>query len=736
MRLDDVNTPQREAITHDEGPLLILAGAGSGKTRVITYRIARLLEQGVPPWQIFAVTFTNKAAEEMRSRVRDLVGADPRGAWISTFHSASARLIREQPERVGLTRNFIIYDDGDQQRLLKQILRDRAVVDRTPAFFRGLFDRRKNARPTEDELDRDPDWDPVARDVWAIYHRRLHRADALDFGDLILKALALVESDLERGTGLAQRFRFVMVDEFQDTNRVQYLLARGLSQRSGNLAVVGDDDQSIYSWRGADLSNILDFEKDHPGTRVVKLEQNYRSTETILSAANAVIRNNTWRKEKSLWTDLGQGLPLELVGCRDERQEAAFVAHAIASLRDEGDRLDDVAVFYRVHAQSLALEEALRAANLPYQVIGGVRFYERAEIKDLISYLRLLQNPRCDLDLQRIINVPRRGIGKTTVEKLQAYAAAHTLSLSEAAEQAIQPKAGLVGKRAVGALKRFLALMAALRAELAVKSVAALGRHVAEQTGLLGELRADPTPEGQRRLENVKAFLGSLEAFEDEAEEPTLAELLERIALVAGVDEMERDGGRVSLMTVHAAKGLEFPVVFLTGLEENVFPHQRSLEDPRQLEEERRLAYVAMTRAQRRLVLTFTAIRTLFGRAQYNPPTRFLREIPPELVRFERLPGAEGLGAGRFDPEPDPYDDGPRIGDIAPPALPRVRRRPARTASGADASGWAAGQKVRHKSFGVGTVQACLDEGENAKVRVYFPAHGPKTILARFLERI
>jgi DNA helicase-2/ATP-dependent DNA helicase PcrA len=779
MSFADDNVPQREAIEHDDGPLLILAGAGSGKTRVITQRIARLLASGVAPWHIFAVTFTNKAAGEMRSRVRELVGKDPTGAWIGTFHASAARI---EAHRVGLTSDFVIYDDRDQRKLITQILKEWGLADRPPAAFRQLFDRLKNRGGSLRDTAEDPAWDEVARRLWKEYHRRLRDSDAVDFGDLIVLALQLAEEDLAARAGLAARFRYVMVDEFQDTNRVQYRLAHSLSALTGNLCVVGDDDQSIYSWRGADLRNILDFEADHPGTRVIKLEQNYRSTATILDAANAVISNNRWRKDKTLWTALGEGEPIELVACRDDRQEAAFVAHAIGQLVAEGHRLDDIAVFYRVHAQSRSLEEALLAANLPYAVVGGTRFYERAEIKDLIAYLRLVQNLRCDFDLTRIVNTPRRGIGKTSLDKVVAHARAHDLTLFAACHQAAADHAKIVGARARKALGGFVALIEGLRQDAADLSVAGLGEQVARRSGLHETLSADPSHEAERRLENVEEFLASLHAYELESEEPSLAELLERIALVSDTDELEDDQGRVSLMTVHAAKGLEFPAVFLTGMEENVFPHQRSLADPRQLEEERRLVYVAMTRARQRLVLTYTSYRLVFGQQQWNEPTRFLQEIPLALMRMERLPGAEspaqrstrgadpwggatpeatlrampGAMPGAmtdddFDYDYDYTDPGPQDEPFAPPPPPPPTapvppsRRSAGSRAGSRAragsrdpaeGAWRPGQKVHHAKFGMGTVQACLDDGADAKLRIFFPSHGAKTIVARFVQRL
>lgn len=774
MNPADVNEPQREAISHDNGPLLILAGAGSGKTRVITQRIARLVESGVAPWQIFAVTFTNKAAAEMRHRVRELLGEDPRGAWIGTFHASSARILRREAHRVGLTPNFVIYDDTDQKKMITQILKEWGLADRPVAAFRQLFDRLKNRAGGLRETAEDPAWDEVARRLWKEYHRRLRDSDAVDFGDLLVLALQIVEEDLAARAGLATRFRYVMVDEFQDTNRVQYRLSHSLSAMTNNLCVVGDDDQSIYSWRGADLSNILDFESDHPGTRVIKLEQNYRSTATILGAANAVIRNNRWRKEKTLWTALGQGDPIELVACRDDRQEAAFVAHAIGQLASESHSLDDVAVFYRVHAQSRSLEEALRAANLPYVLVGGIRFYERAEIKDLIAYLRLVQNLRCDFDLTRIINTPRRGIGKTTLAKLTAHARTNDLTLFDACRQGAASDAKIVGARARKALGRFVTLIEGLRRDAEDLSVAGLGEQVAERCGMLENLENDGSHEAERRLENVEEFLASLHAYELESEEPSLAELLERIALVSATDDLDEDQGRVSLMTVHAAKGLEFPVVFLTGMEENVFPHQRSLGDSRQLEEERRLAYVAMTRARQRLVLSYASYRLVFGQQQINGPTRFLREIPSELMRLDRLPGAanpnqrslpdsDPWADDDFDDNDDDFDDDfddandefdcidPEPDDDSytagrPPAArrpsPAVHRPPMpkppirRPARSSTPDAWRPGQKVRHAKFGVGTVQACIEDGGDAKLRIFFPVHGAKTIVARFVQKL
>ena len=760
MDLPDVNAPQQEAIGHDQGPLLILAGAGSGKTRVITQRIARLVESGVAPWHIYAVTFTNKAAAEMRHRVRDLVGEDPRGAWISTFHASAARILRREAHRVGLTSDFVIYDDTDQKKLVKQILKEWGLADRPPAAFRQLFDRLKNRAGDLPDTAEDPAWDEVARRLWKEYHRRLRDSDAVDFGDLLVLALRLAEEDLAARAGLATRFRYVMVDEFQDTNRVQYRLAHSLSALTGNLAVVGDDDQSIYSWRGADLSNILDFEADHPGTRVIKLEQNYRSTATILGAANAVIKNNRWRKQKTLWTALGQGEPIEVVACRDDRQEAAFVAHAIGQVAAGSLCLDDVAVFYRVHAQSRALEEALRAANLPYVVVGGIRFYERAEIKDLIAYLRLVQNLRCDFDLTRIVNTPRRGIGKTTVDRLVAHARAGNVTLFEACRQAAVAKATIVGARARKALAGFVALIEGLRQDAADLTVAALGQQVAEMSGILEGLESDASHEAVRRMENVQEFLTSLHAYELESDEPSLAELLERIALVSGVDEVQDDQGRVSLMTVHAAKGLEFPAVFLTGMEENVFPHQRSLGDSRQLEEERRLAYVAMTRARQRLVLTYASYRLVFGQTQVNEPSRFLDEIPSDLLHVDRLPGAPSPSArstrgndpwggaamadfGGDDYDDDDYDDDDDD-DCADPGFDdepfspslTARRLPPDRSQTSTETAWRPGQRVHHAKFGVGTVQACLDDGAEAKLRIFFPAHGAKTIVARFVQKL
>jgi DNA helicase-2/ATP-dependent DNA helicase PcrA len=570
-----------------------------------------------------------------------------------------------------------------------------------------------------------------------------------------------VKEDAALQTGWARRFQHVLVDEFQDTNLVQYQLAHTLSASSGNLCVVGDDDQSIYSWRGADLNNILEFERDHPGTEVIKLERNYRSTEVILKAANAVIAHNRTRKPKALWTERAGGDRVELVICRDERQEAAFVALSIRNLARELElRHDDFAVFYRVHAQSRALEEALRAQTLPYVLVGGIKFYERAEIKDLIAYLRLVQNPWADLDLTRIINVPRRGIGDTTVARLAAHAAQHGVSLLQACAAAVAGEVADVGARAQKPLAELVALLHELSEALGRLPVDELGRLVAERSGLWGALAADPTEEGQRRLENLREFLGSLADYVAEAEEPSLAGFLERVALVSDADLVPTDQGMISLMTVHAAKGLEFPVVFITGLEEEVFPHARSLGEREKLEEERRLAYVAITRAERRLVLTRAVERRLFGNAKQNPPSRFLGELPRELLAADRLPGAEEDDDALPAWDADPGFGGSRFGAPRPAAPPRptartyaLRPTPAASAPGRAAAAaspaataaarargalaeWPVGSKVKHPSFGIGTVQACVEDGQDTKLKVFFPGHGPKVLIARFVQKL
>jgi DNA helicase-2/ATP-dependent DNA helicase PcrA len=719
----DLNPAQDEAVHHRDGPLLILAGAGSGKTRVITYRIVELLRRGISPYRILAVTFTNKAAGEMRSRVEQLAQERARGAWIGTFHATCARLLRAHPEPVGLRRDFAIFDDADVRSLMVRVLKDLAIADRfaTPRAMLGAIDAAKNKGVGAWEM-RGHDYfsDLVAR-VYPVYQERLEAQNAVDFGDLLLKALRLCE-DPELSERLADKFDHVLVDEFQDTNRVQYHLVRHLSSRWQNLCVVGDDDQSIYRWRGADLRNILDFERDHPGARVIKLEQNYRSTQIILDAANAVIARNLERKPKRLFTEHAGGEVILYHTAEDERREAAFVVQVVRKLEhDEGRAPDEFAVFYRTHAQSRVLEEAMLAADLPYTVVGGTRFYDRAEIKDLLAYLRVLSNPRDEVSLERIVNRPSRGIGDATYERVVERARESNLSVWDALVATADRNDAMLSAGPRRKLAAFVELMQELRAAAGKEMVSRLAELVLERTGYLERLAVDDSHESRDRIENLQELVRSMEDFERESEvAPTLTEYLERVSLVAPADDRPKG---VTLMTVHAAKGLEFPVVIVTGLEDGVFPSLRDGDDPRLIEEERRLAYVAITRARERLFLTNARVRRLYGQeARPFVESRFLADIPDACIARPVAPP-------------------PRVPGVVPPSLRRVEREggisveyDAEPSYDEGEAQFQLGQRVRHPTFGEGEVRGFTGHGRDLKLTVYFPHVGPKTIVARFVE--
>jgi DNA helicase-2/ATP-dependent DNA helicase PcrA len=719
----ELNPAQRQAVVCPGGPLLILAGAGSGKTRVITFRIAHLLGVlGVRPHEIFAVTFTNKAAGEMVRRVEQLVGGRSGGMWVSTFHSACARLLRRFGDRVGLNRDYVIYDDADQRALVTRIVRDLGLAERMfPARdILSRIDGAKNAGVGPEDF-RASDFlsDAVAR-VYPIYQRRLRESNACDFGDLLLHVVRLLERDAPLRAELAGRFRHVLVDEFQDTNQVQYRLVQRLASVHRNLCVVGDDDQSIYGWRGADVRNILDFQRDYCDAQVIKLERNYRSTSIILGAANAVIARNSRRLGKTLYTEVEGGEPLLLYEADSERDEARFVARAIRKLiQDDGFSPEDFAVFYRMGAQSRAIEEALREARVEYVVVGGVRFYDRAEIKDVIAYLRFLVNPLDETSLLRIVNVPARGIGDTTVERVVGQARRLGVPLVDAFRVAAREE-DLVGAAARRKIVGFLELCDGLREESPHLSPAALVERVLERTGYLERLAVEGTTEAEARAGNLMELVGDIREYERSADAPTLGEYLERISLVSDADT-EIAGGRVSLMTVHAAKGLEFPVVLLTGLEESVFPLLRGGDSPSDLDEERRLAYVAITRARRRLFLSYARSRRLYGNEQINPPSRFIGEIPEELIV---VPVAPVRRAPAVVPTPRPFVEYDAVPEYDyDQSSPDPEEGPFRV-----------GQRVRHGSFGEGEVRGWSGHGSNLKVMVYFREAGLKTIVARFVE--
>jgi DNA helicase-2/ATP-dependent DNA helicase PcrA len=729
--LSELNEPQEQAVVHGNGPLLVFAGAGSGKTRTITYRIANLLAtHGVPPWRILAVTFTNKAAGEMRERLVGLAGAEVvRDLWIGTFHAVCARLLRRYHEHAGLGRDFVIYDDSDQKAVMTRALRDLGLDEEAlpPKLVLSLVSREK--REGRGPNDPRSELTASARDVFARYQDSLTRSNAVDFDDLLLFVMRIAEDEKSvAGDELRSRYSHVLVDEFQDTNLVQYRIVRALSAKTRNLCVVGDDDQSIYRWRGADVRLIRSFERDFPDATVVKLEQNYRSTKNIVAAALGVIAQATDRVEKKLWTAAPEGHKVVVRAVRDEREEAAHLVRTIEDLMAQGVRADEVAIFYRVHAQSRAIEEALRARNVAYQIVGGMRFFERAEVKNLVAYLRLVQNPKSDADLERVINVPARGIGDKTIALLRNLAAENTLSLYDAIDHAL--RSGEAPSAAKKKLEGFRKLVESLRRGADAESPSALAERVLDETGYRKILVEADDAESDARLGNLEELVGAIADYEEDAEqtgEPaTLGGWLERITLASAADALE-DAPKVSLMTVHTAKGLEFRAVFLTGMEEEIFPYRGvSGREPEELDEERRLAYVAITRARERLVITHASMRSLFGTTRWLEPSRFLGDIPEEVVRHEgsvatRDPWSSSGGSYR-PPAREVLAPGTRIveRDEEPPPDDEGGLRP--------------GDHVRHRRYGRGVVER-VEGGAAPVVVARFGPHGSRRILSSYLER-
>jgi DNA helicase-2/ATP-dependent DNA helicase PcrA len=732
----DLNAEQRAAVEHRGGPLLIVAGAGSGKTRVLTRRIAHLLATGdARPGEILAITFTNKAAGEMRERVVDLVGSRARAMWVSTFHSACVRILRREAAHVGVKSSFSIYDATDSLRLMTLVCRDLDLdPKRYPARgFAAQVSNLKNELVDHEEFARKADGhrEKVLAEAYTEYQRRLRQANAFDFDDLISNTVWVLRAFPDVAEHYRRRFRHVLVDEYQDTNHAQYALVRELVGGPGThdvgvppaqLVVVGDADQSIYAFRGATIRNIEEFERDYPDATTILLEQNYRSTQTILTAANAVIAKNTTRRPKRLWTDAGSGEQVVGYVADDEHDEAAFIAREIDRLHDEvGVPSRDVAVFYRTNAQSRSLEEVFIRVGLPYKVVGGVRFYERKEIRDALAYLRVLANPVDDISLRRILNTPRRGIGDRAEAAVEVLAQRERITFAAALRRA--EEAPGIATRSLGAIQSFVRLMDDLGVLVEAGSTAStLLAAVLEQTGYRAELRASSDPQDETRVENLAELESVAREFEAEQEDGTLADFLERVSLVADSDEIpdaEEHGGVVTLMTLHTAKGLEFPVVFLTGLEDGVFPHLRALGDPKELEEERRLAYVGITRAQRRLYVTRAVVRSAWGSPSYNPGSRFLDELPDEVVRWERAdpvgrrPSQGGLGA-------------------APSLLAAATRPGARSPGNRTVISLSAGDRVTHDKFGLGTVVSTSGAGERAEATIDFGDGGEKRLLLRY----
>ena len=765
--LEGLNSQQREAVTHVGGPLLILAGAGSGKTRVITHRIAYLIHaHGVPPWNIVAVTFTNKAADEMRERVEKLLGGSYslRGLVVSTFHSFCVRLLRRDGARLadvrpGFTRDFTIYDEDDQLAVIKAVYRHLGLDEKHFMQYRAALSRisyAKNHKQTPDDFLKSAK-DPKSRQLGVVfeeYEGRLRQANALDFDDLLLETVRLLQFDEDTRRAYNERISHLLIDEYQDTNRSQYELMRLLTQTHQNVCVVGDEDQSIYSWRGADIRNILDFERDYPDAVTIRLEQNYRSTKTILAAAGAVVANNKERKGKTLWTAGPAGQKVGIYQALDGENEALFIADTIDRLISD-DPSDRVAVLYRTNFQSRQIEEALRRYGRPYKVVGGFSFYQRAEIKDVLAYLKVIVSPQDSISLLRIINTPARGIGKSTVEQVERYALEHDLDLWQAIVRMLEEKR--FPTRAEAALEAFRKLIEELREIAAVEPVDAVIRAVLDRTGYLATLKRDDSPDAESRVENLEELANAAAEAAERGE--GIAEFLDHAALVADADSVDEQA-QISLLTIHNAKGLEFPIVFIAGLEEGLFPHIRSLESESGMEEERRLCYVGMTRAQKRLFLTWARYRRRFGGGHSEPciPSRFLSEVPADLTEAlgRNEPAEVNLAAEQFlvresvrrttytgktynslDNIAEFFASRGRGREVAPPpppqAKPVVVPPPAPPKPAARSSGkLTTGSVIQHPVYGRGTVVRREGDGEDAKLTVSFPGYGLKKLIAKY----
>lgn len=728
---DTLNDRQCEAVKHTEGPLLITAGAGSGKTKVLTCRIAHLLELGVAPYRILAITFTNKAAKEMKERVTNLVGAQADSIWLSTFHSFCAKLLRFEVDGFhGYTRNFTIYDSSDQLVLVKDCLKKLNLDDKqfTPRSVLGTISSAKNVLMDAKAFAAKASdfYEQKVADVYAMYQEKLRENNAVDFDDLLFLAVRLLQENEEVREKYQSRFQYILVDEYQDTNHAQYALTKILAARWRNICVVGDADQSIYAWRGADIRNIIDFTRDYPDAASIKLEQNYRSTKTILHAANAVIDNNESRPKKTLWTENLTGNKIIHYQAQTEHDEADYIAGVIYNRHEiSHEPYGDMAILFRTNAQSRVLEEKLMRYAIPYTMVGGTKFYDRKEIKDVLAYLRLLYNPEDSLSLTRIINVPKRNIGATTMEHVAAYAEAQGISLFEALSSTDEIP---VTKRAKASLENFAAMIFDLLNDIEGKDVLSLIETVIKQTGYgdMLDKEAEHDPQGESRKENVGEFLSVAKDYMDSNPEGNLQDFLENVALVSDVDDFESSDSKVTLMTLHAAKGLEFPVVFLTGLDEGLFPHSRTLMDPAQVEEERRLAYVGITRAERQLYVTNAVTRTMYGRISAYMPSRFLAEIPPQFMEDYHRKSA--MPQSRTTAVPGKQ----RVSILTKPVASSLPKKHAVTDT------FTKGDKVRHKIWGIGTVLDVIGEGPNMQMKIQFPTKGVRQVVVKYapLEKV
>lgn len=733
---DTLNAEQREAVFHTEGPLLILAGAGSGKTRVLTHRIAYLIEEkGINPWNILAITFTNKAAGEMRERVDDIVGFGSESIWVSTFHSTCVRILRRHIDRLGYDNNFTIYDSDDQKTLMKDVCK-LLQIDTKTYRERTILSAISSAKdemitPEEYELNAYGDFSKKKiAEAYKEYERQLKANNALDFDDLLVKTVQLFQTQPEILEYYQDRFRYIMVDEYQDTNTVQFKLISLLAAKYKNLCVVGDDDQSIYKFRGANIQNILSFEKEFEHTKVIKLEQNYRSTSTILDAANAVIKNNVGRKAKSLWTENGEGEKIQFRQFDTAYDEAEYIVGDIRERVDNGKAAYcDHAVLYRTNAQSRLFEEKMITANIPYKIVGGVNFYARKEIKDLLAYLKTIDNGKDDLAVRRIINVPKRGIGLTTVNRITEAAQQRGISFYEALCSAdLVPGLG----RSISKLESFAAMIEYFRKEAEHLSITELMEEILTETGYVEELKAEGEEEAEARLQNIDEFLNKIAAYEESCEEelPTLSGFLEEVALVADIDSLDEESDYVVLMTLHSAKGLEFPYVYLAGMEDGIFPSYMTItaDDPTEIEEERRLCYVGITRAKKELTMTCARRRMIRGETQYNKMSRFLKEVPPQLLSTGKIVEKEELEL----PKQNSYVQAKQSFQAKPFMISKpVQQFGVKSGEGLS---YGVGDRVRHMKFGEGTVTAITEGGRDYEVSVDFDSAGTKKMFASFAK--
>ena len=727
MRLDDLNEMQQKAVLHTEGPLLIIAGAGSGKTRVLTHRVAHLIDSGVQPWNIMAITFTNKAAAEMKERIDSLVEDGADAVWVATFHSSCVKILRRFADRIGYNRNFTIYDTEDSKQVIKEICKGAGIDTKLykERMIMAAISKAKDSLISPEEYLNEfgTAWgsDKIAY-VYREYQNRLFKNNALDFDDLIYKTTELLNKDLEVLDYYRNRFRYIMVDEYQDTNMAQFKLVSLLAGANGNICVVGDDDQSIYKFRGADIENILKFEEKFENAAVIKLEQNYRSTQTILDAANAVICNNKGRKDKSLWTDNGGGDNIEYHRFDQSFDEANFVAKDIVKKIDEGGSLKDFAILYRTNAQSRLFEERFVSMNIPYKIFGGVNFYARKEIKDMLAYLKTIDNASDDLAVKRIINIPKRGIGATTIDRISEFAAEKDITFFEALEKIEEvPKAGRAKEKVSG----FANLIYVLRAKAGMVSVKELLEEIIEVTGYVKELEEERTDEANARIENIEELISKVADYEKNADEPNLSEFLEEVSLVADIDDYDENAGFVSMMTIHSAKGLEFENVYLVGMEDGLFPSYMSItaDDPDEIEEERRLCYVGITRAKKHLTLTSAECRMVRGEVQYNGESRFIQEIPTELFGTSKVPER-----AIKKPEKPVYRKATEAFKAKPFATKQFEVK-------SDvALDYNVGDRVSHQKFGEGTVLDITAGGRDYEVKVDFDEAGVKKMFASFAK--